>query len=152
MESCMKMILFCLSVSTFILSYGCASQQKSMIQLKDQGICQEIKSGRMWQLDKGGKFSSLDEAEKYATSLHLGGYNDWRVPTRDEYFQLHTLFFSLGIGTNNDCAMDFNGDFWSVPKGEEPTLGHWEAYFLCGTEIKYVESYGIEGYVRAVRP
>jgi len=150
MESCMKMNLFSLSVCTlFILSYGCASQQNSMIKLKDQEICQEIKSGRMWQLDKGGKFSSLDEAERYATSLQLGGYNDWRVPTWDEYFQLHNIFL---LRNNNDCAMDFKGDFWSVPEGEEPTLGHWEIYFLCGDELRYVESQGIEGYVRAVRP
>lgn len=146
----MKMNLLCLSLCTlFIVSSGCASRQNSIIQLKDQGICQESKSGRMWQLDKGKKFTSLDEAERYAAGLQLGGYNDWRVPTRDEYYQLHNIFL---YGKDNDCAMNFNGDFWSASEGKEPPLGHWEAYFLCGTELRYVESHGTEGYVRAVRP
>jgi hypothetical protein len=150
MKSRMKMYFLCLFVCTlYILSYGCATQHKSIIQFKDQGICQEIKSGRMWQIDKGGKFSSLEEAERYAASLQLGGYNDWRVPTREEYFQLHYIFSER---KNNDCAMNLKGEYWSMPEGEEPDLGHWETYFLCGAEFKYVESYGMEGYVRAVRP
>lgn len=146
----MKMKLLGLSVYTvFVLSYGCASQQNSIVKLKDQEICQEIKSGRMWQLGRGGEFFSLDEAKSYADSLQLGGYNDWRVPTWDEYFQLNNIFL---LKNNNDCVMDFEGDFWSVPEGIEPTLGHWEIYFLCGDELRYKESYRGVGFVRAVRP
>jgi len=150
METCLKMSLLYLSVCILIiLNNGCVSKQNSLVKLKDQGICKEITTGKMWQIDKGGKFTSLNEAESYATSLQLGGFNDWRVPTKDEYFQLHYLFSE---GKNNDCAMNSNGDFWAISEGEEPTLGHWETYHLCGAEFKYVESLETTGYVRAVRP
>jgi len=150
MESFMKMKLFCLSACTILmLSYGCASHQNSLTKLEGQDICQETKSDRMWQLGKGGEFFSLEEAQKYAASLQLGGYTDWRVPTWEESFKLHNIFL---LKNNNDCAMDFDGDFWSVSAGNKPTLGHWEIYFLCGDELRYEESHGIEGYVRAVRP
>jgi len=121
-------------------------------QLRDLGggeICLEVRSGRMWQVAKSGSFSSPGEAELYAGELELGGYNDWRLPTREELLALYSLFFWK---KNGNCSMSNTGEFWAVTRDGKPAPGHWETYYLCGPEQKYVEASGTPGSVRAVRP
>ena len=36
---------------------------------------------------------SWEEAKKYAKNLRLGGYNDWRLPTRGELYKIATAFY-----------------------------------------------------------
>jgi len=38
------------------------------------------------------RFSSAREAERYAADLQLGGYGDWRLPTKAEMFNLARIF------------------------------------------------------------
>ena len=150
-------ILLALSIITFL--FGCGPKQNGTdtsgngantgLRYVDNEVCLEVRTGRMWQTVKGGSFSSLQEAEKYTQSLELGGYADWRLPTRDELFSLHYIFF---WEKNGDCAMNRTGEYWSVSEGEKATPGHWETYFLCNPEYKYVNSLRKKGYVRAVRP
>lgn len=153
-------VLFCLlACSFFIFLYGCVTRQNGkdssrdetngVLQYEGEGICLNIRTGRMWQVERGGSFSSFQEAEQYAVNMKLGGHNDWRLPTRAELFDLHNIFY---WEKNGNCAMNTTGDFWTASgKGEKP-LGHWETYYLCGPEFKYSESLGTSGYVRAVRP
>ena len=44
----------------------------------------------MWQLSDGGEMT-WENAQKYADSLTLGGYSDWRLPTGHELFSIHDL-------------------------------------------------------------
>lgn len=44
----------------------------------------------MWQLTDGGEMT-WENAQKYADSLTLGGYSDWRLPTGHELFSIHDL-------------------------------------------------------------
>jgi hypothetical protein len=70
------MTLLSLTVLSFlILSNGCAYKDRKdsfvdetvgVLQDKGQGVCLNVRSGRMWQIERGGKFSSLQEAEQYA--------------------------------------------------------------------------------------
>ncbi|MDH3328865.1 MAG: DUF1566 domain-containing protein [Desulfobulbaceae bacterium] len=124
-------------------------ETNKVFQYEGDGICLDIRTGRMWQVERGGSFSSLQEAEQYAANMKIGGHNDWRLPTRAELYDLHDIFF---WEKNGNCTMNTTGDFWTASeKGEKP-LGHWETYYLCGPEFKYSESLGSDGYVRAVRP
>jgi len=153
-------VLLCLCVCSFLIfCYGCVSRQNGVdssrdkkngvLQYDGEGICLDIRTGRMWQVERGGLFSSLQEAEQYAVNMKLGGHNDWRLPTRAELYDLHDIFF---WEKNGSCTMTITGDFWTASeKGKKP-LGHWETYYLCGPEFKYSESLGTDGYVRAVRP
>lgn len=151
------MTLLSLTVLSFlILSNGCAYKDRKdsfvdetvgVLHDKGQGVCLNVRSGRMWQIERGGKFSSLKEAEQYAVNLQLGGYDDWRLPTKTELFDLYYIFFWKN---NGDCSMKRTGEYWAFGKGRA-TLGHWETYLLCAPNHKYVKSLDTKGYVRAVR-
>ena len=148
----------------FVLAYvlfgqGCASDQNGpdsggrekdgLLQARGELICQDVESGKMWQVEKKGVFSSLHKAQVYAANLRLGGYDDWRLPTKEEMFHLFHIFVWK---KSTDCVMNRSGEYWTVSKNRESSLGHWEINYSCGPEYKYVESLKSKGYVRAVRP
>jgi len=112
------------------------------------GICRQTNNGLMWQMDKSPRYSTWQEAKKYAETLNLGGYTDWRLPTKDELYMLHYISALPG---DADCMMKLSCSFWSGNAGQEANAGRWESYPLCGgNEFKYVKAE--QGFVRAVRP
>jgi len=156
MKSNLALYLFLIYV--FVLN-GCAGQpdtsgsdvdkKDGLLLVMGENICQEVATSRMWQLSREGPFSSLEEANRYTGGLKLGGYDDWRLPTKSELFSLFYMHYWKNDG---DCKMNHKGEFWVVSKGQEPSLGHWEDYFLCGPEFKFVKSFKEYGFVRAIRP
>lgn len=152
-------LLFYSLIIGVLIGCGCTSKQNvtgpyssgeiGLQLLKSNKYCREINSETMWQFKKEGKFSSLQEADRYVSNLELGGYDDWRLPSKRELYNLFYIFYRK---KNNDCIMNVNGDFWITPNNQEATLGHWEVYHLCGPEYKFVESIKAKGYVRAIRP
>jgi hypothetical protein len=151
-------IIYCV-LAYVLIGFGCASDQNGpgshgrgkdeSLQAKGELICQDVKSGKMWQVEKKGVFSSPQEAEAYAADLILGGYDDWRLPTKAEMFNLFHVFVWK---QNTYCVMNRSGEFWTVSENGKSSPGHWELNYSCGPEYKYVESIKTKGYVRAVRP
>ena len=140
----------------FLTMYGCGTSSDAIRSGADgnllvigEEICQEGRTGKMWQIAKKGGINSPEEAKQYAASLSIGGYDDWRLPTKDELFGLYCIFF---WEKNGKCTMNRAGNFWALSKEGTTLLGHWETYFLCAPEHKYVHSQGTRGSVRAVRP
>ena len=122
---------------------------KGLVLLEGDNICQDTLSNKMWAFSKEGPFSSLEEAYQYVSELELGGYDDWRLPTKSELFNL----FYLNYWKNDtNCVMNHKGDFWTVSKNQVSSVGHWEDYLLCGPNYKFVASFKGSGYVRAIRP
>ncbi|MDG4474673.1 Lcl C-terminal domain-containing protein [Thiovibrio frasassiensis] len=141
--------LLLLAVSLFSLQ-GCAgkSSQQARLQSMDNSICQDTVSGRMWQIEKGPMAFSLAEAEQYVRSLNLGGYNDWRLPTVSELYDLNYYFDLFLVG---DCTLDRKGSYWSSEKDGAGKAGAWEiGASQCDPSREYTPS--AMGYVRAVRP
>lgn len=114
-----------------------------------ENICQEIGTGRMWQNSREGLVLSAEAAQQSTMALNLGGYTDWRLPTRDELFDLYYIFFWK---KNGGCSMNNSGNYWIVDDEGTPLPGHWETYFLCAPEHRFIRSLSTKGYVRAVRP
>lgn len=152
-------LALCLVLLCSLILYGCAGQPDSpdsqveqkygLFLVKGTMICQEAQSSKMWQFGKAGPFSSMEEAEWHVKGLKLGSYDDWRLPTKSELFN---LFYIHYWKNNGDCDMNRKGDFWAVSEGRAPSPGHWEDYFLCGPEYKFVKSIKGYGYVRAICP
>jgi Protein of unknown function (DUF1566) len=149
-------ILFILALACTLLLASCTSSvttgdgsaHRKNVLLEDMGngVCRQVPSRLMWQIKKSQKFSTRDEANEYVSSLQLGGFDDWRLPTREEY-----LFLSELLALNKDtCPIKFKRAHWASDR-HKGNPGHWEDYPLCGgSEFLWVK--GEEGSVRAVRP
>jgi hypothetical protein len=111
------------------------------------GIVRDMKTELEWEEEVNSHQMTWDEAQEYAEALRLGGYDDWRVPTRLELESLLNL-------EKANPASDFPGMpsvwFWS----SSPYVfipGHaWTVDFDYGVVSfggKYYDYY----YVRYVR-
>lgn len=130
--------------------HGCAGKSFKQARLQNlgNGICQDTVSGRMWQIEKSKMTTNLQDAEQYTRNLKLGGYNDWRLPTTNELFDLTYLF---DLFQNGDCTLDREGNFWSREKDGEGKIGAWGITAdQCDPARQYLP--GVRGHVRAVRP
>ena len=148
-----------LVLTGFLCLHGCARRPgheipthediKHALQHVSPAICVETKTERMWQVDRSKITYSPEDAKKYAAELRLGGYTDWRLPTRQELFSLY--YINLWK-KNGECSIKGTGEYWINREGSEAYPGHWETEFLCSPVHKFVKSVKLKGYVRAVRP
>jgi len=118
-------------------------------QLEDlgNGICKDLKSGLMWQVRKSHKFYTEAEAEKYVKGLRLGGFSDWRLPTKLERWRLLHVFL---LDKNGNCTLKYlNLPYWTTKtdKGTRPI----RLEIACYCRDDQVISYAPYGFVRAVR-
>lgn len=149
-------LLFMLGLAcTFILASctttvttedGSVVQQKVLLEDMGNGMCRQLPSGLIWQIEESQKFATLNEANEYVNSLKVGGFDDWRLPTRSECLSFSEL---LELKKGN-CPIKFKRAHW-VSNHKKNKPGYWEDYPLCGgSEFRWVK--GKKGSVRAVRP
>lgn len=125
---------------------GSVVQKKVFLEDMGNGMCRQLPAGLIWQVKESRKIATLDEANEYVNSLQLGGFDDWRLPTRAECLTFSELLeFKKG-----NCPIKFKRAHWvSNHKKNQP--GYWEDYPLCGgSEFRWIK--GTQGSVRAVRP
>lgn len=116
----------------------------------------------MWQQSHGGYFP-LSSALSYCDTLGVGGFNDWRVPTKEELKSLvvctnDTLtplpdFASCGAGTYDRPTLDlqfylrsYGYTFWTSTMNNEFV---WQVDFFDGTAS--LQKPGSSADVRCVR-
>ena len=110
------------------------------------GICQDTRTGKMWQVEPSRTLKSLEAAQNYVASLKTGNYDDWRLPTVTELFDLYMIF---DLHQNGNCAMQVEGTYWSDEPDLEGRVGTWELDDNCDPERRYIPK--TKGRVRAVR-
>ncbi len=144
-----KSLMNCLLLALFVALVGCAgkSGKNATFGLPSEGILQENRSGQMWQVERSARFNSYKEALEYAEQLTLGGYNDWRLPTIYELYDLNYLF---DLHKNGNITLNREGNYWSGEKDGDGMIGAWAISDQCDPERQYEP--GKAGYVRAVRP
>ena len=126
---------------------GGIPQDKVILEDMGNGVCRQLLSGLMWQIKESKKIPTWEEAHEYVNRLQLGGFDDWRLPTRDECLFLSELL----LMKKGDCPIKIKGGHWVNVHWSTGKSGHWEDYPLCrGSEFRWVKSK--EGSVRAVRP
>ncbi|WP_457576024.1 Lcl domain-containing protein [Desulfomarina sp.] len=139
---------------SLLLFSGCAEQtdlkghstSDRLIALGD-GVCRDTRTGKMWQMDTSRTIRSLEDAQKYAGTMERGGYNDWRLPTVSELYDLYIIF---DLHKNGDCEMKVEGNYWSDEPDMDGRVGTWELDDNCDPERQYIPKK--KGLVRAVRP
>jgi len=111
------------------------------------GICRDVRTGLMWQVEASRTIHSLAEAQAYVRQLRLGGYEDWRLPTISELYDLYTVF---DLHLNGECTLEVEGTYWSDEPDMDGRVGTWELDDNCDPERQYIPKK--KGRVRAVRP
>lgn len=101
----------------------------------------------MWTKTKSKKIASAEEARQYLARINQGEYSDWRLPTKQE---LYDLFMVFDLKKNGEVRVRVEGKYWLKNGKGETVVGTWEIGDGCGPERAYYS--GSEGYVRAVRP
>jgi hypothetical protein len=151
-----RYFLFLLATILFSTLNSCAKPvgtetdgvSRHKVFLKDigNGVCQQLPIGLMWQIEKSKMIFNWQEADESANQLKLDGFDDWRLPTRDEYLTLYKLL----LMKKGDCSIKIRKGHW-VTENKKVRSGFWDDEPLCGgPEFRWIKTK--EGSVRAVRP
>lgn len=115
------------------------------------GTITDNATGLMWEAETGnrGEICLFSDAEKYASTLRLGGYDDWRLPSIGQLKTLLDEQYQPRINTIFECKP---GKYWSRNKGryKKRFLTRMALDFQDG-EPKHYLPLGFDYYVRAVR-
>lgn len=127
-------------------SNGTVTSDSRLIDMGN-GVCQDTKTGQMWQVGRSHTIKSLAEAKKYAENMKEGGYQDWRLPMISELYELYMIF---DLHENGNCNLQAEGTYWSGEADLEDRVGTWELDDNCDPERQYIPKK--KGHVRAIRP
>lgn len=110
---------------------GTSSRGGRQPRLVDYGetICLDMRNGLMWQSKKSEVFGSWQAARQYAENLDSAGFDDWRLPTYDEFYILSRL---LDLKRGGDCQIKLKGSFWTGDTEKKARAGFWDSDPQCG--------------------
>ena len=111
-----------------LLLAGCGDQPgiegPGRFQVNPEGIILDTRTGRQWAPDPGERMT-WHQASQYVGMLKLGGFSDWRLPTRAELRDLGTGALSSAFRLAGCCA-------WSSQL--EDSSSAWEFHFGEGRD------------------
>jgi len=109
--------------------------------------------GLMYQNQPFRKKYTWEEAKEYAQKLRLGGYDDWRLPTRDELKKLLTKKKTKGKNGEYYICKEFVDNLesfsWFWTSEEKGSSSAWSVVFHRGYGNWYYKSNN--GYALCVR-
>ena len=143
-----KSLMTCLVFIVAGSLIGCAGMSMTTVRYTQPtpGILYDTNNGQMWQMERSRRSKTYKEAKAFAEQLTLGGYDDWRLPTVYELYDLNDLF---DLHQNGDIILDREGNYWSGEKDGDGIIGAWAISDQCDPSRDYEP--GKAGYVRAVR-
>jgi hypothetical protein len=116
------------AVFLLLLLAGCGGQpgieNPDRFQVNPDGIILDTRTTRQWAPDSGERMT-WHQAREYAGSLKLGGFSDWRLPTRAELRDLGTDALFPTFKLAGCCA-------WSSES--EDSSSAWEFHFREGRD------------------
>ncbi len=121
--------------------------------INDGGTVIDTSTGLMWQQQTAGEMT-WEAAISYCEGLSLGGYNDWRLPNRNELQSLvdYTRYIPTSYNPVIDSAVfpdTVSSDYWSSTADAYDASNAWCVNFSNGNVGGNPNSGS--HYVRAVR-
>jgi hypothetical protein len=101
--------------------------ENSFIDNKN-GTIMDSATGLMWQQSDSGRGVTWEEALKYAESLELGGYNDWRLPNSKELQSI--VDYSRSVQTTGSGAIN---SVFRITEIQDPVGSKQYPYFWTST-------------------
>ena len=118
----------------------------SVVVDNGDGTITDTATGLMWQKDYAN-YQTWSGALDYCETLNLAGYDDWRVPNRNE---LHSLVEYTVADAGGDAAQAYTDDVWSSTTSDGYPDNAWGAYSFQDAYITPIIKTGTRR-VRAVR-
>ncbi|MDI6784524.1 MAG: DUF1566 domain-containing protein, partial [bacterium] len=106
-------------------------------KLTKEGIITDTRTGLQWAPDPGGN-KTCYQAKEYADNLTLGGYSDWRLPTRAELRGLYepnktVKALERDYNVHIDPVFKLSG-IWVWSSESAGSSGAWDFNFSYGRE------------------
>jgi hypothetical protein len=115
------------------------------------GTVTDNNTGLMWQQQVADNKMTWSEAGAYCSSLTLGGYSDWKLPSKTKLMSIVDYSIPNPGPSINPIFMPYSGHYFgywtSTPYARYPHQA-WVVYFSSGG---LVMDFGGDGYARCVR-
>ena len=140
----MKIILL-VCVSLGLLWSSSLQKQGNYVRDKDHSL--------LWQDDKANILNrvSQENANKYCEKLSKGGYQNWRLPNKEEY--LHIIDNTREVSPMIDKAFKYAMPvaYWTSSRTWIRNFGRYGYYVLLDSGSIYYENRTYKKFVRCVR-
>ncbi|WP_163337803.1 DUF1566 domain-containing protein [Desulfopila sp. IMCC35008] len=117
------------------------------LELTGSAFFKDTYSQHMWQLDRSKRIRNIRDINNYLVTLNQGQYSDWRLPSKQELYNLFAIFDHK---QNGEVKARMEGYYWLTDDKGNPIAGSWEIGDQCGPSRTYYQ--GKSGYIRAIRP
>lgn len=110
---------------------GLANPQTYDTRSNPQVVTEQV-TGLMWQRDVENTFVPFDDAQRACAALKLGGYNDWRLPSRIELISLLDMSRtqpSINLEAFPNAPSEW---FWTSTSASDDPTSAWYVYFYAG--------------------
>lgn len=143
------MILPMFAVFSFCVSLEMAkgADRESFLKPVGDEYFENSKNGGMWTKERSKRIKEVSDVQEYLSELNTGQFSDWRLPTKQE---LYDLFLIFDLKNNGDVRVRVEGKYWLASDLGVLSVGAWEIGDGCGPERRF--SVGGKGYIRAIRP
>jgi len=147
-QICLFLQLTILSIC--IYSYPAqAEETKAKPQLSLSGDLYFVNNPKnnMWIKTRSKRVDSVDDVQQHLSTLNKGEFNDWRLPTKRELYNLFSIF---DMKKNGKVKIRIEGSYWLVNNTGKVIAGAWEIGDGCGPERIFYPSK--EAHIMAIRP
>ena len=109
-------------------------------------------NNKMWQdTEENVKLLfSQDGAEKYCKNLRLEGYEDWRVPTVEEYRQILDMSRKEELKVSRKFTYVQADDYWAIDRTWR-NFGQYGYYVFFKSGAFYYQNRTYPKYIKCVR-
>ena len=143
-----KVLHTIIALLAFLLFAPLRAETAPQLEYLSDDIFIETGSKIMWQTTHSRRFKEQEDVQDYLQGLNsTGGHPDWRLPTKQELYNLHTIF---DLKNNGSVKTRMEAKYWYADDTGTPQIGSWEIGDQCGPTRTFYS--GKAGVVRAVRP
>lgn len=140
-------LIWCLNIFLTPHFAGSANTDSGLLVSVSEEYFQNTRNGAIWTTTRSKRLATTREAQAYLNLLNKGSFDDWRLPSKQELFDLFSIF---DLKNNGEVKIRIEGKYWLADGDGQISVGTWEIGEGCGPERRFFS--GGKGYVRAIRP